>query len=76
MEGSATIPRTRAPRDTKLSEIPRQFQPPPRAPTARAMTSSEVMSAAVARMPMRILVRLVNGMVSVGLNALEFVVDR
>ena len=51
-------------------------QPPPRAPTARAMTSSEVMSAAVAWMPMSILARLVRGMVSVGLNALEFVVDR
>ena len=51
-------------------------QPEPRAPTARAMTSSEVISAAVACTPIRILTRLVNGMVSVGLNALEFVVDR
>ena len=54
----------------------RDVQPPPRAPTARAMTSSEVIRAAVAWMPMRILARLVRGMVSVGLNALELVVDR
>ena len=54
----------------------RGVQPEPRAPTARAMTSSEVISAAVACTPIRILTRLVNGMVSVGLNALEFVVDR
>ena len=52
------------------------IQPPPRAPTARAMTSSEVISAAVAWMPIRILAREVSGMVSVGLKALEFVVDR
>jgi len=40
------------------------------------MTSSEVTNAAVACTPIRILARLVNGMVSVGLNALEFVVDK
>ena len=47
----------------------------PREPTARAMTSSEVSNAAVASTPMRILALLLNGIVSVGLNALEFVVD-
>ena len=47
-----------------------------RAPTARAMTSSEVSSAAVPSMPMSTLARLVSGMVSVGLNALLLVVDR
>jgi hypothetical protein len=57
-------------------EVSRDVQPPPRAPTARAMTNSEVINAAVAWMPIRILVRLVSGMVSVGLKALEFVVDR
>src|SRR6478609_4212749 len=50
--------------------------PAPRAPTARAMTRREVTNAAVACTPMRIFARLVNGIVSVGLNALEFVVDR
>jgi len=35
-----------------------------------------VISAAVACTPIRILTRLVNGMVSVGPNALEFVVDK
>ncbi len=39
------------------------------------MTSSEVISVAVACTPIRILARDVNGMVSVGLNALELVVD-
>src|SRR3954447_15467643 len=46
-----------------------------KAPTARAMTSREVKSAAVACIPMRIFTRLVKGIVSVGLNALELVVD-
>lgn len=50
--------------------------PPPRAPTARAMTSSDVINAGVACTPIRIFARLANGIVSVGLNALEFVVDR
>src|SRR6478609_2763394 len=50
--------------------------PPPRAPTARAITSNDVINAAVACTAIRILARLVNGIVSVGLNALEFVVDR
>jgi hypothetical protein len=50
--------------------------PAPNAPTARAMTSSEVSSAAVASIPISVLARLVSGMVSVGLNALEFVSDR
>ena len=50
--------------------------PAPRAPTARAMTRREVTNAAVAWTPIRIFARLVNGIVSVGLNALEFVVDR
>ena len=49
--------------------------PAPRAPTARAMTRREVTNAAVACTPIRIFARLVNGIVSVGLNALEFVVD-
>ena len=47
--------------------------PPPRDPTARATTMSDVNSAAVASMPMRIFSREVNGIVSVGLNALELV---
>src|SRR5690349_17959956 len=38
------------------------------------MTNSEVINAAVACTAIRILARLVNGMVSVGLNALELVV--
>ena len=40
------------------------------------MTSSEVIDAAVACTAIRTLARLVNGMVSVGLNALELVVYR
>jgi hypothetical protein len=40
------------------------------------MTRSDVSSAAVAWIPINTLARLVNGMVSVGLNALEFVSDR
>ena len=54
----------------------RATHPGPREPTARAITNSEVISAAVACIPIRIFARLVNGIVSVGLNALEFVVDR
>jgi hypothetical protein len=50
--------------------------PAPKTPTARAMTRREVTNAAVACTPIRIFARLVNGIVSVGLNALEFVVDR
>jgi len=49
--------------------------PPPSDPTARAMTSKEVRSAAVACSPMNTLARLVRGIVSVGLNALELVSD-
>jgi hypothetical protein len=48
---------------------------PPSAPTARATTSRDVSSAAVASMPINALARLLNGIVSVGLKALEFVVD-
>jgi hypothetical protein len=44
--------------------------PPPRAPTARAITSNDVISAAVACSAIKIFARLVNGIVSVGLNAL------
>jgi hypothetical protein len=47
----------------------------PNEPTARAMTSNDVSRAAVASMPIRILARLESGIVSVGLKALEFVVD-
>ena len=46
---------------------------PPSEPTARAITSSDVSSAAVASMPMSALARVESGMVSVGLNALELV---
>jgi hypothetical protein len=49
--------------------------PPPSDPTARAMTSKEVRSAAVACSPMNTLARLVRGIVSVGLKALELVSD-
>jgi hypothetical protein len=48
----------------------------PRAPTARATTINEVSSAVVASIPINAFARLVNGMVSVGLNALELVVDK
>lgn len=48
----------------------------PMTPTARATTSREVSSAAVAWVPISSLARLVNGIVSVGLNALELVSDR
>ena len=47
--------------------------PPPSDPTARAITSKEVRSAAVACSPMNTLARLVRGIVSVGLKALELV---
>lgn len=50
--------------------------PPPRAPTARAMTSRVMRSAAVAYRPIRAFARPLKGMVSVGLNALEFVSDK
>ena len=53
-----------------------QPPPPPREPTARAITSNEVISAAVACSPISALARLVSGIVSVGLKALELVVDR
>jgi hypothetical protein len=46
-----------------------------RALTARAMTSSEVINAAVAWTAISIFMRLLSGIVSVGLNALELVVD-
>ena len=58
------------------SRTPRSSQPEPREPTARAITNSDVINAAVACIPIRIFARLVNGIVSVGLNALEFVVDK
>ena len=58
------------------SYSPGDQPPPPSEPTARAMTSSDVSRAAVASTPMRIFARLVNGIVSVGLNALELVSDR
>src|SRR6478735_12820457 len=47
----------------------------PRAPIARATTSSDVSRAAVASRPMSVLARAVRGIVSVGLKALEFVSD-
>ena len=47
----------------------------PREPTARAMTISEVNRAADASTPMSSLARVDSGIVSVGLNALEFVVE-
>ena len=46
------------------------------APTARAMISRLVSSAAVACTLIKALARVVRGMVSVGLNALELVTDR
>jgi hypothetical protein len=46
------------------------------APTARAMTSRDVTKAAVAWTPMSTLARELSGMVSVGLKALELVVDK
>jgi hypothetical protein len=49
--------------------------PPPSEPTARAMTSKAVSSAAVACSPINALARLVSGIVSVGLKALELVRD-
>jgi hypothetical protein len=48
---------------------------PPSEPTARAMTIKEVSSAAVACSPINALARLVSGIVSVGLKALELVRD-
>jgi hypothetical protein len=52
-----------------------QLLPPPSDPTARAMTSKEVRRAAVACRAMNALARLVRGIVSVGLKALELVSD-
>ena len=49
--------------------------PSPSDPTARAMTIKEVSSAAVACSPINALARLVSGIVSVGLKALELVRD-
>ena len=49
--------------------------PPPSEPTARAMTIKAVSSAAVACSPINALARLVRGIVSVGLKALELVRD-
>ena len=43
--------------------------------TAQAITSSEVINAAVAWTAISIFIRLLSGIVSVGLNALELVVD-
>lgn len=48
----------------------------PREPTARATSSSDTKSAAVAWMAMSTFARLVSGIVSVGLKALELVTDR
>jgi hypothetical protein len=46
-----------------------------RALTAQAIPSSEVINAAVAWTTISIFIRLLSGIVSVGLNALELVVD-
>lgn len=55
--------------------VPSRFglRQPPSEPTARAITSRDVSSAAVASMPINALAREDSGMVSVGLNALELV---
>ena len=49
---------------------------PPRVPTARATSSRDTRSAAVAWMAMSTFARLVSGIVSVGPKALELVTDR
>lgn len=46
-----------------------------RLPTPRAITTTEVINAIVDSKPIMIFARLDNGMVSVGLNAEEFVSD-
>ena len=48
----------------------------PSEPTARATTSSDVNSAALAWTAINAFARLLNGMVSVGLKALELVIER
>ena len=54
---------------------PAQPPPPPSDPTARATTSRLVNNAADACRPIRHFARADNGIVSVGLNALELVRD-
>ena len=49
---------------------------PPREPTARATSSRDTRSAAVAWTAMSTFARLLSGIVSVGLKALELVTDR
>ena len=59
--------------DEKGDDQDDQPLPPPSDPTARAMTSKEVSSAAVACSPINAFARVVRGIVSVGLKALELV---
>jgi hypothetical protein len=61
--------------NTSSSEVADPVQPP-REPTARATSSRDTRSAAVAWMAMSTFARLVSGIVSVGLKALELVTDR
>ena len=66
-------PRRQPSMSTSLSgRLPDQL---PSDPTAKATSTSDMSNAAVAWTPIRIFALLLSGMVSVGLNALEFVRD-